>query len=87
MHDARPAQPERPACAPGPPVWLSALLLSLVLVGACTAVLALDPPAPGEPWIVRWLRLFAAHPARSTLATALLIASALPRRKLFPSNA
>lgn len=87
MVDARPPSAETgPAPPPGLPPWLAALLLSLVLVGACKAVLALCVPAPGEAWILRWLRLLAAHPTRSTLACALLFASVLPRRKLFPSN-
>ena len=58
-------------------------LAALALGPACWAVLAQlvarIPPAPGEGWGLRWLRVLAEHPLRGGLALALgLLALASP---------
>ena len=55
-------------------------ILSAGIIQLLAAVLAALPPAPGEPWLLRWLRTGGEHPVRSTLALGLALqALALPR--------
>jgi hypothetical protein len=61
------------------PAWLLALALSLLLVGVSMAITELHPPAESDPIALRWLRILAGHPYRSTCALALLAWSLAPR--------
>lgn len=51
---------------------LTALALSLLLLGASVATTELLPPAESDPLALRWLRILAGHPWRSACALALI---------------
>jgi hypothetical protein len=57
-----------------------ALALSLLLLGASVAITELLPPAESDPLALRWLRILAGHPWRSSCALALIAWALAPRQ-------
>lgn len=52
-------------------------VLAAVAFGCLDSALA---PAPGEPWLLRWVRVAADHPLRTWLAIWLVLLAGIPQR-------